>query len=50
MEQKVSIELTLNELNVVLHALAARPYGEVVNLLPALQRQAEEQVKNTEKV
>lgn len=41
---KVKIELTVIECNVVLNALAARPYGEVVDLISSIKLQGERAV------
>jgi hypothetical protein len=48
MEQKVSIELTLNEWNYVMAALARMPFGEVSALITEVKRQAEEKLKPAE--
>lgn len=46
MEEKVvTISLKLAEWNVVLNALAGRPYAEVAGLIPAIQRQAQAQLE-----
>jgi len=41
---KVKIELTVIECNVVLNALAARPYGEVADLISSIKLQGERAV------
>jgi len=48
MEQKVSIELTINEWNYVMAALARMPFGEVSGLITEVKRQAEEKLKPAE--
>ena len=47
MEDKdISITLKGNAWNVVMNALASRPYGEVVALVAEIQRQAAEQIND----
>lgn len=41
MEQKFTVELTVSDWNVVLNALANRPYGEVFKVVSAIQAQAQ---------
>ena len=45
--QKVSIELTINEWNVVMNALGSRPFSEVVNLIGEIRKQADTQLAAT---
>jgi biopolymer transport protein ExbD len=40
----ITITLTVAECNVVLNALAARPYGEVVSVVTAIKAQGEKAV------
>ena len=44
------VELTIQEWNVVINALAGRPYAEVMDLIPKIREQVAKQVdgKSTE--
>ena len=46
----MKVELTLQDWNVVINALAARPYVEVMDLIPKIREQVAKQVdeKSTE--
>jgi len=41
----MKIELDINELNQVLFALGKQPYEQVMNIIPKIQKQAQEQLK-----
>ena len=43
-DKEIAITLKSSEWNVVLNALANRPYGEVMNVIAAMQQQASSQV------
>ena len=43
----ISISLSVQAWNVIMQALAHRPYGEVAELIPEIKRQAEVAVKAT---
>lgn len=45
MEHKLKIELTAQEVNAVLNALAQMPYAQVANLFANVQQQAQAQVQ-----
>jgi hypothetical protein len=47
-DQKIKLELTIDEINVVLNALGQMPYVQVVNILNNISRQAESQFKSKE--
>jgi len=38
---KISIELSINSWNVIMNALAQRPFAEVVDLIAEIKRQGE---------
>jgi hypothetical protein len=44
MDKSVTIELPVAELNVVMMALANRPFGEVAELITKIRQQAENQL------
>lgn len=46
--QKLSIELTVTEWNVVMQALGNMPFAQVSNIVPNIQKQANEQLQSTE--
>jgi len=46
--QKLSIELTVTEWNVVMQALGNMPFAQVSNIIPAIQSQANSQLKPAE--
>lgn len=48
MEQKVKIELTVNQINTVLAALAKQPLEVVLDTFIEIRTQAESQVKTEE--
>ena len=49
MENKsISIELPIAAWNIVMNALGARPYAEVVEVIAAVKQQAEGQLKEAE--
>lgn len=41
----IKLELNLEEVNIVLNALATRPYVEVAQLIGKIQEQGNEQIK-----
>ena len=41
----IELKLTVEETNIVLNALANRPYGEVYQLITKIQADAEKQMK-----
>ena len=45
MEQKVSIELPIEAWNIVMNALAQRPFAEVNGLIAEIKKQADEKLK-----
>jgi len=46
--QKIKLELTIDEINVVLNALGQMPYVQVVSILNNISKQAESQFKSKE--
>lgn len=44
----IKLEFTVDEVNVILNALANRPYGEVAELIGKIQAQGNEQINVTE--
>ena len=44
-QQPITLELTVQEVNTVLGALAQRPFAEVANLFTKIQQQAQAQVQ-----
>lgn len=42
----IKLELTVDEVNVVLNALASRPYGEVADLIGKIHTEGEKQLKD----
>lgn len=48
MEQNVSLELTVNEINMVLVALSKAPYEQVADLITKVREQVIPQVKTAE--
>lgn len=46
--QKLNIELTVTEWNVVMQALGNMPFAQVSNIVPSIQQQANEQLKSAE--
>lgn len=44
-QQNITLELTVQEVNAVLGALAKRPFEEVANLFSKVQQQAQSQVQ-----
>jgi hypothetical protein len=46
--QKIKLELTIDEINVVLNALGQMPYVQVVSILNNISQQAELQFKSKE--
>ena len=46
--QKIRLELTIDEINVVLNALGQMPYVQVVSILNNISKQAESQFKSKE--
>jgi hypothetical protein len=46
--QRVHLELTIDEMNLVLNALGQLPYVQVVNILNNISKQAESQFKVNE--
>lgn len=50
MEKLMNITFTEQELNVVLNALAQRPFAEVFQLVGKIQTEAQAQLKETENV
>lgn len=48
-EQKIKLELTVEEVNTILTALACRPYYEVAELISKIQTEGETQVAEVEK-
>ena len=50
MEKLMNIAFTEQELNVVLNALAQRPFAEVFQLVGKIQTEAQAQLKETENV
>lgn len=43
-EQNIKLELTVEEVNIILNALAGRPYAEIVELITKIQREGEAQL------
>lgn len=43
--QKLNIELTVTEWNVVMQALGGMPFAQVSNIIPTIQSQANAQLK-----
>ena len=50
MEKLMQLTFTEQELNVVLNALAQRPFAEVFQLVGKIQAEAQAQLKETENV
>ena len=50
MEKLMNITFTEQELNIVLNALAQRPFAEVFQLVGKIQTEAQAQLKETENV
>lgn len=48
MEQSITLELTAAEVNVILNALAQRPFAEVANTFGKIQQQAQAQFQPEE--
>jgi hypothetical protein len=46
--KSISIELPIAAWNIVMNALGARPYAEVVEVIAAVKQQAEGQLKEAE--
>ena len=46
--QKIKLELTIDEINVILNALGQMPYVQVVSILNNISQQAESQFKSKE--
>ena len=46
-EQNIKLELTVEEINIILNALAGRPYAEVVELIAKIQREGYAQLEAT---
>lgn len=46
--QKIQLELTIDEINVILNALGQMPYVQVVSILNNISKQAESQFKSKE--
>jgi hypothetical protein len=44
MNNKLNIQLTLDEANIIIESLAAQPYGRVYELVGKIQAQAREQL------
>ena len=44
-QQNITLELTVQEVNTVLGALAQRPFAEVANIFTKVQQQAQGQVQ-----
>lgn len=44
MERSINLELSINELNVVLNALASQPYVQVFGLIEKIQNSAKESI------
>ncbi len=45
----ITLELTQEEVNVILMALAEKPYGQVFQLICKIQRQGNEQIQQQKK-
>ena len=43
---EIKLTLSVDEMNIVLNALANRPYGEVYQLIEKIQADAEKQLQN----
>jgi hypothetical protein len=50
MKSPVILEHTIDEINTILLALAAKPYAEVAELIHKIKIKAEEQLANASKV
>lgn len=48
MENKATIELPVDAWNVVMNALAQRPFAEVAGLIAEIRKQADEQLNKAE--
>lgn len=46
--QTISITLGITEWNVVMQALGNMPFAQVSNIIPSIQKQANEQIKPAE--
>lgn len=46
-QQNITLELTVQEVNTILGALAQRPFAEVANIFGKVQQQAQGQVQQT---
>jgi len=44
----MKLDLSLEEINVLLNALGSQPYAQVFNLVAKIQQQAQEQLKPAE--
>ena len=44
----ISLDLTVEQVNIILNALLARPYGEVASLMDEIKKQAEGQINQAE--
>lgn len=44
--KQYNFTLTENQINIIMNALSNRPYGEVVELIAEIQKQAMAQVEN----
>ena len=44
----IKLELSLNEVNIILNALAFRPYGEVCGVIDKIQKQGNTQLEKGE--
>ena len=49
MNSPINLEHTIEELNAIIHALAAKPYAEVADLIHKIKIKAEEQIVNAAK-
>ena len=47
-EKNIKLELSVEEVNVVLNALACRPYGEVAELIGKIRSEGEKQLQEKE--
>jgi hypothetical protein len=50
MKNPINLEHTVEEINLILTALAAKPYAEVAELIHRIKIDAEEQLANASKV
>ena len=49
-EKNIKLELSVEEVNIVLNALACRPYGEVAELVAKIRAEGEKQLKSENEV